>query len=615
MIAIYFSFLQLFFLSFHQNSNDLIEEHQGINVVDENLTYFIDFKNGDDSKNGMTLSNAWGSFSPINNKVLPAGTTVKISGGGNVENSLILRGNGTSENPIKVEFEKGIYNFYPKNFYKEKFQISNTNDSPNKPKAVALYVVNSQHILIDGNSSEIILHGKSIETSIRYSNFITFQNLSFDYNRPTVSEITIKKVTDTYALAEVHQDSKYKIKDGELFWIGEDWVDQAADYWQIYDSVNKKVTRKYFPVGQLYFSQINDNKIKINFSKNPGFKANLIFQTRNVIRDCAGFFIERSSDVVLNNLNIYFMHGMGVVAQFSQDITYNLVKVAPRKGSGRTCAAWADILHFSGCRGQIKITNSLLSTANDDAINVHGTHLQLTGSNIHNELITKFIHPQTFGFSPFILKDSVAIINKKSLLPEKISTVENIRQIDPYTYAIQLKDSLSDTYLNGDYVIENSSWQPSVSVQNCVIKSVPTRGVLLTSAKKLLLENNIFSSINSSSILVADDAKSWYESGRVQSLLINQNKFLQCGSPLIKIHPENTIIVDEKVHKNIDIKYNIICPAPQKILELSSVENITFLLNTIYTDKVQNINNYIDQHDSKNLRIENNFIKISSCSN
>ena len=52
---------------------------------------------------------------------------------------------------------------------------------------------------------------------------------------------------------------------------------------------------------------------------------------------------------------------MGIVHQFSENLTYDHVQLAPRRGSGRTTCGWADLLHFSGCKGQILVTDCKMS--------------------------------------------------------------------------------------------------------------------------------------------------------------------------------------------------------------------------------------------------------------
>jgi len=604
----FFRSIQICLLVLLTVTKEFVGENQS-NGLQKFPTFYVDLQEGNDANDGTSFSKAWGSFEPINKQIIPAGATIRISGGGPLKKSLVLHAKGTKNHPVTIEFEQGRYDFFPEKAYKDTFQISNTNDTPDQLKTVALYVLNSQHVIIEGNNAEIVLRGKAIETSIRYSGFIKIRNLHFDYKRPTVSEMTIKKVTDSFAVASIHPDSDYQVINGKLIWIGEGWQDQAGEYWQVFNPDTKNVVRHYLPIDQLHFADFENNTVKINFKTNPGFEERLTFQTRNILRDCAGFFIERSNDVVLENLQINFMHGMGIVAQFSKNLTYQSLIVAPRIGSGRTCSAWADILHFSGCRGQIEIKDSFLSAANDDAINVHGTHLQLTGRTTRNELVTKFMHPQTFGFQPFSKDDSVSIINKKTLLPEKKSVISQVRKIDPYTYGIILKDSVGNQFLKGNYVLENSSWQPDVTVMNSTIASIPTRGILLTSGGTLSVHDNTFSAVHSSSILVADDANSWYESGRVQDLEIFHNKFLNCGTPLININPENSAVVEEKIHANIRIGYNNIQPAPKRLLQVQSTQNVRFFQNTIGSDDIDDINLLIEQQNSKDIVIEKNKIK------
>ena len=101
------------------------------------------------------------------------------------------------------------------------------------------------------------------------------------------------------------------------------------------------------------------------------------------------------------------MHGMGVVSQFSENIIFNNLKIAPRPGSLRTNSSWADNLHFSGCRGKIIVRDCVLGASHDDAINVHGTHLRIVDQPAPNKITVRFMHPQTFGFDAFAVGDRI----------------------------------------------------------------------------------------------------------------------------------------------------------------------------------------------------------------
>ena len=173
------------------------------------------------------------------------------------------------------------------------------------------------------------------------------------------------------------------------------------------------------------------------------------------------------------------MHGMGIVSQFCENITIDSLIVRPKKDSGRTCAAWADILHFSGCKGKILVTNSYLSASNDDVVNVHGTHLQIVEKLSEKAVKIRFMHPQTFGFDAFFEGDSIEFIDPKSLLAYSSNVVEKAIQINEKGFELTLRRSFSDKVKVGD-VIENITWTPELTIRNTKIVNNPVRGILVT---------------------------------------------------------------------------------------------------------------------------------------
>jgi hypothetical protein len=106
-----------------------------------------------------------------------------------------------------------------------------------------------------------------------------------------------------------------------------------------------------------------------------------------------------------------------------------------------------------------------------------------------------------------------------------------------------------------DDVVENITRTPQVWVHHTEIARIPTRGILVTSRRRVVLENNVFDRVRMNAVLIEDDAESWYESGPVQNVAIRNNHFIRCGSAVISIHPENGIN-DKPVHKNIAITGN-----------------------------------------------------------
>lgn len=70
-----------------------------------------------------------------------------------------------------------------------------------------------------------------------------------------------------------------------------------------------------------------------------------------------------------------------------------------------------------------------------------------------------------------------------------------------------------------------------------------------------MIEDNVFYRIPMSGVLVSDDARGWYESGPVRDVTIRRNLFMECGSPVIAVMPENDRY-EGAVHRNVRIEAN-----------------------------------------------------------
>src|SRR5206468_12764963 len=81
------------------------------------------------------------------------------------------------------------------------------------------------------------------------------------------------------------------------------------------------------------------------------------------------------------------------------------------------------------------------------------------------------------------------------------------------------------SFVTNGLCIENLTWTPEVLIQNSRFERTNTRGLLLTTRRKVIIENNVFYKTGMSPILIADDALSWFESGAVQDVTIRNNTF------------------------------------------------------------------------------------------
>ena len=110
-------------------------------------------------------------------------------------------------------------------------------------------------------------------------------------------------------------------------------------------------------------------------------------------------------------------------------------------------------------------------------------------------------------------------------------------------------------------MIENLSWTPEVTIRNSRFERTNARGLLLTTRRKVLIENNTFYHTGMHAILIADDASSWFESGAVKDVTIRNNTFQECASiqeqlSILRQKIMNWLMVIY-VHHNIRIENNI----------------------------------------------------------
>lgn len=315
-----------------------------------NTTYYINPAYGNDENSGVKAERAWRTFSHINQLLLSSGDRIEITSPSSFDQTLMLTGEGTIDDPVEVHFAEGRYDFFPDNVYRENYYISNTNGSPDSLKAVGILLKHAKNFKISGAGAEIVYRGKMIEVCIDSCENISIADLHFDYHRPTVSEFTVIAVGDDYAEIQIHKDSKYKIENGNIIWYGEGWTCNTRMLGQELNMETNDVRRLWNPIEGMQFEEVKPGLVRARGAHKV--KKDHVYQLRETFRDYAAVFTRRSKNITWKNVNFHFLHGMGIVCQFSENLTFDSVSIAPDSTSGRTTAAWADCLHISGCKGK-----------------------------------------------------------------------------------------------------------------------------------------------------------------------------------------------------------------------------------------------------------------------
>ncbi len=526
--------------------------------------------------------------------------------------------------PVTLKFSPGNYNISRNKSSEYLYHISNTSSSeenPDQTKHIGLWFRNLKNVTLDGNGAWIITHGEMTPIVVDGCTDVTLKNFTLTAADPSVPEFKVLSVDRNSAVFEVTPPSRFEIIDGNFSWVGEGWkfADGAREtfypeFAQVFYPDLNVTHRCESPIkGRKKAEALGDNIVRFIYeSGSPDIHVGEIYQMRHGIRNEACAFFNESKNVVLSNIEFNFLGNFGLVGQYSENLTYDNIRCRPRLGSGRTDAGFADFVQMSGCRGKIKIINSYFEGAHDDPINIHGTHLKAVSLSGPDKITVRFMHGQSYGFTPFFKDDKIEIVDRHTLNCLQSAKVKGVERIDDYNFELTLDRkliSLPAGYTIEDLAVENVTWTPEVEISNNYFARIPTRGILITTRGKSLIENNTFFRMPMPSILVSDDARGWYESGPVKNLTIRRNLFIECGSPVIAVWPEIDRF-DRPVHSNITIDSNRFIIKDGIALDLKAAENITIVNNVfdIPAGSSESVGSLIRTENCTNVEEKSNSI-------
>lgn len=519
--------------------------------------------------------------------------------------------------PVVINFPEGRYDIYPDKDEERKLYISNTTGAREQyeDKKIGILIEGMDNVTVEGNDSLFMFHGKMTTFASIDSQNVKFQNFEVDFQVPTVVDITAidkKDKTVTYYFPECYN---YKVEGNSIKWMSDKSPYTDEYYWtytfngstysQIFDTKNGQTWRTRGSAQHVFndvskIADLGNNRIQITYSNLKTLEEGFCYQLRDTTRDHAGTLFCQSKDVALNDLDIRFIHGFGMVGQFTENITMKDVDFETDKASGRTTAGYADFIQMSGCKGNIDILGCTFSNPHDDPINVHGTFLQVIDiSENRKEVTVQYKHHETSGFPNYYKGDQVefsTLGNMVQVSENGKPVVRTVTEVDGSDGKGSLND-LTKIKLTFDQVIpeevkvnqhaiENITYTPNVNIHDNIFKETPTRGVLCTMRGKVEITDNVFDHMGMAAIYISNDAQSWYESGRTTDVTISGNTFivnpLTTGAPAILVEPTNKT-VNGTIHKNMKIENNTFFMVQnQQVLNAKCVEDLTFKNNKVY---------------------------------
>ncbi len=502
-------------------------------------------------------------------------------------------------------FENGTYYIDSEKCEKYKMFVTNTAGDEEYSKsetphiqAVAFYMVNISNLTVDGGDSIFIIDGKATNMALVNCENIKLQNIEIRHAHPDMHEMRVVAKTKHSVDFQLDKDTNYKIHGGIMYFYGKDYCYRANknsqwSWWNghIKAETPDKIERGYSPFHKsLYAKDLGNRRVRIYYPNTKCYDVDELIYPYDVRRQFAGIFLDRCKDITLDNIKQRFNYSLALVCQDCENVTLQNSTFAPERGSPRKMASVADFIQFCMCRGQLNVFDNYFDGAGDDLLNVHGIHF-LIKEKKSNELKVSFMHSQTHGFNPLRVGDTLASIDTESLLEKGQSEIVDSKLINEKEILVTLKNA--ENFNKGD-VVEDVSACPDMTFKNNSSTRIITRGLLITTRGKVLVENNHFKSTTMSGILLSDDAKNWYESGMCTDVTIKDNAFDYCGETPVRILPENRVH-NGAVHKNIKVmgntfnKYEGACITARSTKGLHIENNIFATDNHLETDLCEDV--------------------------
>lgn len=510
---------------------------------------------------------------------------------------------------VIIRLGTGEYHLYRKSATARLYHVSNTTseaENPHPVKHIGLWMKNLKNVTFDGNGARLVTHGEMTTYFIDSCENITLKNFMLTAADPTVPELTITEKGERHLTVRIHPQSRYKLENGKFSFVGEGWQ-FSQGIAQAYDPQSDVTWRTESPLSGLKRAiELEPGLLRFVYDRQPVGRAGLVYQMRDAIRDEVCGCTQFSRNVTLEGIHFAFLGNFGLVGQMSENLTYRRLTFEPELNSGRTCAGFADFVQMSGCKGQLLIEDCRFVGAHDDPINIHGTHLAIKKFIAPNRALIRYMHGQSYGFASFLPGNEVDFIDAHSLLPMANARVckaemKNEREME-VTFTRSIPESIRSMK---DLVLENVTFTPEVTIRHNFFSRIPTRGILLTTRRRALIENNTFLRTQMSAILIADDARSWFESGMVRDLTIRGNRFIECNGPVVLIAPENDKS-NGYVHRNITIENNLFILKQPDAVRAKSVDGLTVKNNLFMLPENCTTKEVIHTHECGKADLNNN---------
>ncbi len=456
---------------------------------------------------------------------------------------------------VVLRFEKGEYHFHAADAPSHVIYISNHDQEASK--RVALWLEDWRNLTLEGNGADFLFHGRFIPLVLSRCENTVLRDFHIDFPNPQIAQVQVVKNSPEEGITfEVAPWVEYRINaEGRFETYGEGWTGcQSAGIAFERDTRHIVYNTADLGINTAGVRDLGGRQLLAPQWKDGRLVPGTVVAMRMWGRPCPGIVMRNDVQTLLQNVQVHYAEGMGLIAQRCTDITLDRFGVCLRgDGDPRYFTTQADATHFSQCKGKIVSNRGLYEGMMDDAINIHGIYLRVRERIDDHTLRCRYEHGQAWGFDWGDVGDKVQFLASEHMahLPFQ-TTIASIRPADTPTYdgcrelLISFRDALpAEITAQTGWGIENLTWTPEVEFRHNIVRNNRARGALFSSPLRTVCADNLFDHTSGAAIVLCGDCNGWYESGAVRDLVIRRNTFLnaltslyQFTNAVISIYPE-----------------------------------------------------------------------------
>lgn len=428
-------------------------------------------------------------------------------------------------NPVRVVFEKGVYDIKPK---------TQSNHS--------LFFSNANNIVLEGNGSEIINHNPAI-------GFFELKNCKNIIIRHVIFDYAILPFTQGKVIAVDLDSNSFTMKiDSGFPLLTESHFASAGQKWGCLKDASGKLksgVTNLFP--NKGWTQISDNLFKFqlpakNFIKQVNVGDYFVQIARNNGKTI--FNTQGSKNITFLNIRIYSSPAGSFNGQENHELNIIDCKVIPKPGSGRVHSGNADIIHITGSYLGPWVQGCHFEGYTDDAVNLKHTKRDIF--EIVSPTIVKVkgkvtINDRIALFNP---RDGVLLGTKSLVITKVVAKGENMFEV---TFDGMHNVSVVGENQKADKMYLTNRSSESFVFRNNTFKNGRRYGILLQSSFGEI-KGCTFDNLSSSGIKL-ENGVDWGEGLVANNVAITDNTFTNCGFDMSYINDPDAAAISTSVSK------------------------------------------------------------------